>query len=371
MENTVSVVRGKDKFTSFKELIKLSKFDDVILQEFKNSKKKKSDFKIAIKPNMMVFVNPKSFKALVTDKDLVELLIDHIISLGFNDISICESRIDVGRMLKNHNVKFVAEHIGYKPDGKYKIADLTDESLRFKYVYKNSKGKTKKWKDRVGKTWKEADLRITFAKCKTHENDWMTLGVKNVYGCFPRDNKVCTYHIKYEVKDVTARSLYNFPVHFSFIDAWVGSDGFQGYKIEHPQELKMILGGNNLITVDMEVFKRAGLDPHKSQMLKQAVGQLYDGKYPEYKVEGDKNTLFSQLCDWQNISDKIVETIDIIEEVYISWAFINLKPAATTIDYKMFPPKSIFDRFAVWLMKKLYGIFKLFKFYRNLYKRKK
>lgn len=370
MENIVGVIKGTDKLTSFQELLSLTKFDEVLLETQKLTQKDKSDFKIVIKPNIMVFVKFEGHEALVTDKELVEVLIDHLLELGFIDVSICDAQNDVGTMLKNHHVKFVAEKIGYKPDDKYKIVDLTLESEPFRYTYRDKKGKTKKWKDSVGKTWKNADCRITFAKCKTHEHDWMTLGVKNIYGCFPKPNKVSRYHIRNEVFDVTARSISNFPVHFSFVDAWIASDGFQGYKIPHPQELKMLFGGNNAIAVDMEIFKRAGLDFRKSKILKKSVEQLYDGAYPQYIVKGDENTLFSQLCPWENVSDKIVEGIDILEEVYIAWAFINLKPAAKHIDYELFPPKNIIYRFATWAMKKLYGVFKGIRFFKKLYSRK-
>jgi len=371
MENIVGVVRGTEKFSGFQELLTLTKFNDVLLQAYENSQKDKGGFRIVIKPNMMVFINPRAYKATVTDKDLVEYLIDHILNLGFSDISICEAQHDVGRMLKNHNVKFVAEQIGYEPKGKYKIIDLTLESFPFHYTYTDEKGKVKTWKDRVGKTWKEADFRITFAKCKTHEHDWMTLGVKNIYGCFPSTNKVNKYHIRNEVFDVTARSIRNFPVHFSFVDAWVGSDGFQGYKIAHPRELEMLFGGNNAVAVDMEIFKRAGLDPYKSKILSKSVDQLYDGEYPQYVVIGDESTLFSQLCPWENISDEIVEGIDVLEEVYISWAFVNLKPSLEVVDYDLFPPKNILFRFLVWCSKQLYSLFKLVRFCNKLYRRTK
>jgi uncharacterized protein (DUF362 family) len=371
MENIVGVVRGTEKISSFQTLLDLTEFDQVLLQAWESSGKGKSDFKVAIKPNMMVFINPDGHEATVTDRDLVEHLADHIRTLGFGDIAVCEAQNDVGRMLKNHNVKFVAERIGYKPNGRYKIVDLTEEGVPFRYVYTNEKGKKRTWKDKVGKTWQQADFRITFAKCKTHEHDWMTAGVKNVYGCFPRADKVCKYHIRNEIFDVTARLIRNFPVHFSLVDAWIGSDGFQGYKIPHPRELKMLFGGNNVVAVDMEVFKRAGLDPKKSKFLRKAVDQLYIGEYPEYVVKGDENTRFDQLGPWTNISDKIVESIDVLEEIYIAWPLINLKPAARIIDYDLFPPKNIFYRFGIWVTKKAYALFKSFRFFKRLYAREK
>jgi uncharacterized protein (DUF362 family) len=371
MENTVAVVRGTEKLAAFKEVIDLSKFDDALLAKHQESGKSKEEFSIIIKPNMMVYTNPEAFEPLVTDWELVEYLVDHIRAQGFTNIKVCEAQNDVGRMLKNHNVEFVAERIGYKPNGRYKVCDLTLESKTFHYLYLDKKGMIKRWKDKVGTSWKEADFRVTFAKCKTHEHDWMTLGLKNVYGCMPRADKVAKYHIKSEVFTVTARSLYNFPLHFSFIDAWVGSDGFQGYKICHPQDLKMFLAGPDAVAVDIETFKRAGVDPVKSKFIQEAAWQVSDGVYPEYKIVGDTTTQFSDICKWDNIDDKIVESIDILEEVYISWGIINLKAIAKVVDYNTFPPKNWFYRFLVWLSKKLYGFFKLFKWYRKFYEKKK
>ncbi len=368
-QNIVGVVRDDDKLAGMQKLLDITQFRGVLTTAFERSGKRKEAFKIVIKPNMMVFINPRAFSATVTDKDLVEALVDEIRGMGFTEICLCEAQNDVGTMLKNHNVSFVADKIGYRPAGRYQVVDLTLESEPYAYAYTDDRGRTRKWVDCVGKTWRDADFRVTFAKCKTHEHDWMTLGVKNVYGCFPSPNKVSKYHIRYEVPDVTARSVRAFPIHFSFVDAWLGSDGFQGYKINHPRELKMLFGGKDAVAVDMEIFKRAGLEPHKSKILRCVVEQAYGGTYPTYDVKGDQSTLFRQLGPWDNISDEIVEGIDILEEVYISWGFINLKPIATVIDLTMFPPRNIFIRFLVWLSKGLYGIFKMFRFYRKLYSR--
>lgn len=366
----MGVVRGSDKLLSLAELLRISGFDEQILRIYEATGKDKDDFKIVIKPNMMVYVNPKDHTAVVTDKDMVEFLVDHLLTLGFSHISLCESQHDLGRILKNHHVGFVAAQIGYEPRGRYQIMDLTLEEMGYEYAYQDKKGKAKKWRDTVGITWRDADFRISFAKCKTHEHDWLTLSVKNIFGCFPSPRKLCKYHIQAEVAEVAGRSLRNFPVHFALVDAWIGSDGFQGYKIPHPKELHMLFGGSNPIAVDMEIFKRAGLNPYPSKILKASVWQLYHGVYPHYRVNGDRETYFYQICPWENISDGTVEAIDILEEVYILWGFFNLKPSVT-VDYNLFPPKSIIERVLVWLIKQLYGIFKLFRWYRRIYERKK
>ena len=359
MENIVAVVRGDDKRAAFHELLDLSRFDAVLLQACQEAKKTPDTFAIAIKPNMMVFLNLRDHEAVVTDKDLVEMLVDHLCDMGFRHITVCEAQNDVGRMLQHHTVAFVAAQIGYDPRDRYRIADLTHESETYRYRYIDAKGKTRTWKDKVGRSWRDADFRLSFAKCKTHEHDWLTLGVKNIYGCLPRPDKVQRYHIRQEMSDLAARALANFPVHFTFVDAWIASDGFQGYKLPRPKHLRMLFGGNNTVAVDMEIFTRAGVDPYKSSILRRSVEQLYAGEYPKYLVRGDQHTTFQQRGPWENISDTTVKAIDILEEIYIAWGILNLEPVAVQIDYAMFPPKNLLTRIAVWCMKKLYSVFKL------------
>jgi hypothetical protein len=259
-------------------------------------------------------------------------------------------------MLENQNVAFIAEKLGYAPRGRYRIADLTLEKEPFAYPYRDAAGRARLWHDGVGRSWREANFRITFAKAKTHEHDWLTLGTKNVYGCFPSPDKIRRYHMREEVPDVTARSLLSFPVHFSFVDAWIASDGFQGYKIAHPQPLHLLFGGNDVCAVDIEIFKRAGFDPCPSMVVRRALEQTRAGATPRYAVRGDTTTTFAALTAWANIDDATVATIDRREEVYVNWGLLNLRPAAEHVDYEMFPPRNVVYRVGVWFLKLLYRI---------------
>lgn len=355
MDSIVGVVRGRDKFQSFDELLALTEFDERLEAAWRTTHKPKEEFRVVIKPNLMVFVNQPNWQAVVTDPELVERLVDHILSLGYPHVAVCEARTDVSAMLQNQNVAFIAKQVGYRPNGRYRIADLSLESTRYSYEYLDGRGRPRKWRDVVGKTWKEADFRVTFAKAKTHEHDWLTLSIKNVYGCFPSPFKIRKYHMHDEVFDVTARSLRNFPVHFAFVDAWVASDGFQGYKIANPRPLNMLFGGASCVSVDVEIFKRAGFATCPSKMVLRAVEQLHGGKLPAYTVKGDLATTFAALGPWDNISDQTVQFVDRAEEVFINWGFINMK-ASSYVDYVMFPPRTLVYRLGVWAMKWVYKL---------------
>jgi uncharacterized protein (DUF362 family) len=362
MENRVGAIRGTDKLAAFDELLAITGFDEVLIAAHAASGRSPSDFRVVIKANIMVYIGPESGYCLVTDPLPVERLIDHIRALGFTNIAVCESQNDLGRMLKNHNVAFVSEQIGYRPAGRYQIVNLTLERVPHIYPYLDTHGVLRAWEDVVGPTWRDADFRVSFAKCKTHDYDWMTLTIKNTYGCLPAPNKMRRYHIKEEVDQVCSRALRSFPVHFAFVDAWFASDGFQGYKLPHPRELKMYFGGPDLIAVDMEGFRRAGLDPLRSRMLKQAVYQSRGGAFPDYTVAGDA-TRFDEIGPWQNVDDRVIEALDMAEEVYLAWGLMNVEMADNAVDLRMFPPRNWFLRLLQQLAHQFAKIYKLSKIY--------
>jgi hypothetical protein len=77
--------------------------------------------------------------------------------------------------------------------------------------------------------------------------------------------------------------------------------------------------------------------------------------------------MYRDVANWVNIEDGTVAAINHMEEVYVGWALINLKPGAMHVDYKMFPPRNIGSRFVIWSSKKFHAIFKLTWLYRKWY----
>ena len=172
----------------------------------------------------------------------------------------------------------------------------------------------------VGPTWRDADFRISFAKNKTHTFCHYTLTLKNVYGTLPMQDKLKEYHTKREYDWPTIETLKHFPVHFGLIDAFTSADGQFGVIVDpDPNETKTIIGGENLMAVDWVGAKKMGLDPDDPQVgrfLPLAVAAF--GK-PEVNWVGDT----SVYDPWENVSEEIIRSLDIIEEAYFfsDWWF--------------------------------------------------
>jgi len=367
MENIVAIVRGEndlDKIRCFNEVVEKSRFAEIIIEAWERSHKSKEKFKVIIKANMMCWLKKESLESLATDVPSVERLVEIIRELGFSNITVCEAQMVGATLLKGHDVINVARLAGYDPKGenetvRYELIDLSVKPINFTYLYwkksRTGEWKTKKWRHKVGKRWRDADFRISFAKCKTHPHDFMTLGIKNIYGCFPSKWKALKYHYWREIEDVTARMVRNFPVSFSFVDAWIASDGECGHNEPSPRNLRTFFGGRDILAVDWIIFERAGLDPRRSQFLQQAFQQLHEGKplqKPEYTVIEDTRLLFSQLCEWKNVDPKIIEKRDKLEEIpFLPWITWNFRLVSKFYNKRLFPPRNFLLRMVLLFLK--------------------
>src|SRR3989304_7142037 len=184
-------------------------FWDRLEKLFVKSGKMKKDFLIAVKPNLMMFYSRDDMN-IVTEPALVEHLINKISEKGFTNIALVESQNVYGNWFKNREVENVARHTGYNPHN-YRIVDLTLDAVS--HTYKGELGTYF-----VGKTWRDADFRISFAKNKTHFSCYYTMTLKNIYGTTPEQNKFLEYHKDREIDWVTIEMLKEFPVHFGIVD---------------------------------------------------------------------------------------------------------------------------------------------------------
>ena len=290
-----------DRFAILEQTIQEAGFWDRLEECYIKSGITKKDFLVAIKPNLMMFYS-KNDMNVITEPALVEHLINKIVEKGYTNIALVESQNVYGNWFKDREVENVARYAGYNPTN-YRIVDITLDTVA--HTYKGSLGTYL-----VGKTWRDANFRISFAKNKTHFSSYYTLTIKNIYGTTPEQNKFLEYHKDREIEIVTIEMLKEFPVHFGIIDGIWSSDGIQGYKADKtPRHTKTIIAGANLIAVDMVGGQKMGLDPMNSRFVKLAAESF--GK-PEIRIVGD----ISLYSDWENVPPGIDQVLNYGEEWY-------------------------------------------------------
>jgi len=230
--------QGQDRFALLDRVLDGSGFWENIEKKLQASGKKDEDFQIAIKANISMILR-RSDDGVYTDPLLVRHLLRRLAERGFRNLVILDAQNLYNNFYWNRSVGQIAAWAGYlgywssKPaesasvyyDKKQKvniqIRDMTQEAVEFDF----GGNLGRQW---LGRTWMEADYRISFAKAKTHHFDYYTLGVKNVFGALPSQNKPLVYHRHRLAETLTAAMIKNFPVHFSLIDAYHTADGCFG-----------------------------------------------------------------------------------------------------------------------------------------------
>jgi len=295
-------VRDPDKFRALDQVIETAGFWDVLERRRAAAGKPAGELLVAVKPNFMFMYSPED-RSTFTDPALVEHLVDRMRARGYGNVAVVEAQSAYGNYFDGREVPRVAEVVGYRPSGRYRIVDLTTEMVAHRFSGPLGDHV-------VGRTWRDADVRISFAKNKTHTWAWYTLCIKNIYGALPMQDKIREYHYRREIYYPTIDLLVAFPVHFGFVDAHLSADGpFGIFADRNPNPTETVLGGANILAVDWAGAGKMGLDPMVSRYMQLAVQAF--GR-PRVDLQGDG----SRYPDWQNVPKPLIDFWDHAEESY-------------------------------------------------------
>jgi len=235
---------------------------------------------IAIKPNFM-FAYDKRDHTTYTDPELVHHLVKRLRARGFEAIRVVEAQNTYGEYFDKRSVREMADYLGYDRSAGYEVVDMTLDATE-KRNFGPHLGLHP-----VSTVWRDADLRISFAKNKTHSYSFYTLTLKNIYGALPLANKFKEYHCDRDIYHTALEYLAAFPVHYGLVDAHVSSDGpFGIFADPAPNVTSTVIGGADLVAVDWVAATKMGIDPMISKYMKYAV-ELF-GK-PRIRFVGDSN----------------------------------------------------------------------------------
>ncbi len=299
----VHVVKNPDKLAALDAVLAATGFDAVVQGRARELGVDLAALRVVIKPNFM-FMYSLNDPSTYTDPELVLHLVDRLRALGCRDVKIIEAQSAYGNYFEGREVRNVAEYIGYQlDDPRYQVVDLTTEMVPFDYGHRLGH-------HFVGPTWRDAQLRLSFAKNKTHTWAYYTLSLKNTYGCLPMQNKLREYHHDREIYYPTTDALRHFPLHFCLIDASLSADGQFGiFADTHPNKTETIIGGRDPIAVDWVAASKMGLNPMLSRYMREAVAAF--GR-PEVVHLGDR----TRYPGWRNVAVAMTEFWDRAEEHY-------------------------------------------------------
>jgi len=273
---TVHIEGGHDAGQALARLLERAGFFESVELARAVSARSPREFRIAVKPNLMGRPG--------TDPVLVERLFSALREHGYTELALVESRTarDSAR-----TVGSAAREAGFSGEG-YQIVDLSDEPVT--YDYGSVLGKAT-----AGRTWLEADYRISFAKAKPQSRCFFSGCLANLLGCLPEPDKLSHYagprHAFYECCVLLADRL---PVSFALMDA------------SHADEL---LGSASPFALDWVAGEKMGLDPGLNPVLHEAL--LRWGRV-HLKRRGN----VTPWDEWRNVRPATVVLLDLLEPLY-------------------------------------------------------
>ena len=165
----------------------------------------------------------------------------------------------------------------------------------------------------VSKEMVEADVIISAATMKTHLLTNVTLAMKNMYGCFPEENKA-KFH-RFGIENVVFEVNKAFTPNLAIIDGSVGGEAF-GPLSSKPVNFETIIASNDFVAADSVACQLMGYDPLEVKHVKMAHDEglgdanlKFDTSSLPYPHKKDKN--------WEKPDPAVTEIYEALVEAFL------------------------------------------------------
>lgn len=267
--------------------------------------------------------------SVVVDPVLIEALADYLNKAGCRDITVVESANIYDRFYGRRTAQEVARYFGIESP-LFRVEDLSQDLVEHTY----GRGMAQYV---VGRRWKEADIRISFAKMRSHTVEQVYLTVGNLDSVGARSDEFLFPERQAHRETAVMMLLSEFPPDLGLIDAYdTAADGILGMMgCTRPKSPYRLYAGRDLLAVDLTAAAQMGLDnPRRSNLLNTACHWFGDPS-PEIEVHGEQ----SPIAHWRGpYSDEISMLLGLI--AYPTYEFFSCRGAlfVPEMDTVAFPP---------------------------------
>lgn len=264
---TVWVVEGgerDEKQALFRRVLDASGLARMLEERARALRKRPADLCVVIKASFMLGYD-RSDTSVITDPELIEALALYIREQAACRVIVAEGRNIYDRFFANRSVAAVARYLGIESPN-YEVVDLTDEQVAHEYARGMALGT-------IGKTWRDADVRISFAKLRSHPVDFSHLTLAGLQGVGARLEDFLFAERQAHRDAALLMPAAEFPPHFALIDGYDSAgDGLVGIIAcpDAPRPRRFYAGADAL-AVDLVATRHMGLpDPKASAFLASA-----------------------------------------------------------------------------------------------------
>ncbi|HEX6737941.1 MAG TPA: DUF362 domain-containing protein, partial [Vicinamibacteria bacterium] len=223
------------------------------------------ELRVAVKPTFMLGYHRRD-RSMVTDPELLEELARYLKEHGAAEVAAVECANIYDRFYARRSVAEVARYLGYQSDH-YRVVDSSQEQVPHDY-FRGMAQYT------VGRTWKEADLRLSFAKLRSHPVELVHLAVANVEWVGGRCDQFLFLDRQAHRETAVMMLLDEFPPHFALLEGYdLAADGLMGVMgCPDPPSPRRLYAGADALAVDLVAARHLGMqDPRESTILRAAM----------------------------------------------------------------------------------------------------
>jgi uncharacterized protein (DUF362 family)/Pyruvate/2-oxoacid:ferredoxin oxidoreductase delta subunit len=208
--------------------------------------------RVLIKPNLLIPAKPET--AVITHPLVVKAAAEYALEKG-GRVTISDSPAVglFGKILKDGGYRKAFEGLDVEFK-EFKTSVKTDIGEPFGFI-------------EMAKDALEADAVINIAKLKTHAQMFLTLGVKNIFGCIVGLKKP-EWHLRSGIdREMFARLIVR--IHravspqMTIVDGILGMEGQGPGKGGTPRKIGVLAGGSSAFAVDVAICRMLGADPER------------------------------------------------------------------------------------------------------------
>ncbi|MBA3697513.1 MAG: DUF362 domain-containing protein [Planctomycetes bacterium] len=214
-----------------------------------------ADLRVAIKPSFM-FAYHRDDPSPITDPRLVLALARWLRAQGVGDVAVLESPSVYDHFFRGRSVAEVAAYVGLTGD-EIRLVDIAADQVPHRHGRGMGQGS-------IARTWKDADLRISFGKLRSHPIDDAMLTLSNLEWLGASHDDLLFAERQAHRQNATVMQIVEFPPHLALLDAVSAvPDGVVGMmgtrRALHPGRLYV---GGDALAVDVVAARHLGIaDP--------------------------------------------------------------------------------------------------------------
>ena len=230
---------------------------DLIRRRAVESGRALADVRVAIKPSFM-FAYHHDDPSPITDPRLVLALVHWLRAQGCAEVAVLESPSVYDHFFSRRSVAEVAAYVGFvAPD--FRLVDMSRDQV----LHHHDRGMGQ---HTIARTWKEADLRISFGKLRSHPTDDAMLTLSNLEWLGASHDDLLFAERQAHRQNATIMQIVEFPPHLALLDAVSAvPDGVVGMMgCRRPLAPGRIYVGADALAVDVVAARHLGMsDPRQ------------------------------------------------------------------------------------------------------------